>query len=187
MAHHLACGKYSSRIDRHNHRTALLHRHIAALHIYDGKLVKDLFSSSTSKRQIDLKLDSSFHSPLHLSIDTTISCILLPSYLPDTAVAASRPYAARAAHKISKHAAECAAAGRAFLPFVGDTLGGIGPDAFVSWLKGLFAAADLAARSDGGDHAAATFALDHLLCDLLATLVRDNHLMIERLTVRDRP
>ena len=44
--HHLGCQKYSSRIDRHNHRTAVLHRHLSTLGIYSAEMVKGLFSST---------------------------------------------------------------------------------------------------------------------------------------------
>ena len=75
--------------------------------------------------------------------------------------------------------------GRAFMPFTGDTLGGIGPPAFQQWLRGIYAALALRARADGEDAHAPQFALDLLLAELLATLVRDNVSMIERLTIRD--
>jgi len=49
----------------------------------------------------------------------------------------------------------------------------------------VFAAVALRARSDGEDPHAASFALEMLLANLLATLTRDNVNMIERLTIRD--
>ena len=68
-----------------------------------------------------------------------------------------------------------------------DTLGGIGPDSFIKWLKHLYATAALASRADGDDGSRGRFLLDDLLADLLATLVRDNVEMIDRLTIRDAP
>ena len=95
------------------------------------------------------------------------------------------PFRSRSTKKIHKHADDCARMQRGFMPFVGDTLGGIGPPAFQDWLRRVYRAVALRARADGGDIHAAHFALDFLLADLLATLVRDNVSMIERLTIRD--
>ena len=183
--HMLGCPKTSSRIDRHNHRTTVLHTSLCKTNIYTSNMVTGLFTSSASKKQIDLKLDSTHHSPTALALDTTISCLLLPTYLASTAVSAEAPLQARATHKITKHGGDCALLQRAFMPFVGDTLGGIGPPAFRWWLRDVFAAVALRARSDGEDPHAASFALEMLLANLLATLTRDNVNMIERLTIRD--
>ena len=52
-------------------------------------------------------------------------------------------------------------------------------------MRGIYTHLALRARADGEDAYAPQFALDQLLADLLATLVRDNVSMIERLTIRD--
>ena len=183
--HHLGCQKTSSRIDRHNHRNAVLHRHIPRTKIYTSEMVKGLFSSATSRKQIDIKFDSPFHAPYALSVDTTISVTLLPTYLRDTAVSAIRPLLSRTQEKHDKHAASCNDAGRAFLAFASDTLNAMGPPAFVNWLRRLYSAADNLARSNGDDGSEQRDALQHLICELQAVLVRDNYLMIDRLTIRD--
>ena len=110
---------------------------------------------------------------------------MLPTYINQTAASGMKPLLVRAADKISKHAADCTALGRTFMPFSGDTGGGIGPPAFIDWLKGVYGAFGLRLLSDGCERTAATFALDRLLADLLAALVRDNYVMIERRTTRD--
>ena len=92
----------------------------------------------------------------------------------------------RANKKNGKHASECHAVGRTFLPFVSDTQGGIGPPSFVDWLKSVFAAYARAARAEGGDGSDDRLALENLLAEMLAVLVRDNFKMIDRLTVHDR-
>ena len=132
-----------------------------------------------------MKLDSPVLEPPHISVDTTVSCFLLPSYLSDTAISAALPFQTRATEKIAKHAAECAAAHRVLSPFVSDTLGGVGPAPFIVWLKYVYSAVARRQRAEGGDHAAAAFALESLLAELGAVLVKDNLIMIERLTVRD--
>ena len=92
----------------------------------------------------------------------------------------------RADEKVNKHLAGCRDRHRDFLAFVSDTEGGIGPDSFVVWLKATYVADQLHARADGDDGTRAPFALENLLCELLAVLVRDNYSMIDKLTVRDR-
>ena len=77
------------------------------------------------------------------------------------------------AEKIAKHAAGCAEQSRSFLPFVGDTGGGIGPATFTYWLRDVYAADQRRQRADGDDGSASRFALEHLLRELLAVLVRD--------------
>ena len=95
-----------------------------------------LFSSDTSAKQIDLNLVSSLHQPYSLSIDATISSCLLPTHLQRSAQSAAASFIFRANDKGSKHTADCAARGKHFFAAVGDVLGGLGPDAFNSWLKG---------------------------------------------------
>ena len=75
---------------------------------------------------------------------------------------------------------------RQYKSFASDTQGAIGPPAFASWLKHLYYTVSLARRADGDTTASTQFALDLLLADLLAALVRDDAEMIDRLTVRDR-
>ena len=97
------------------------------------------------------------------------------------------PLQLRATRKIRKHAADVAKAGRTFMAFASDSLGTIGPPAFAQWLRHLFAAYARDLRSRSLDSTASNFALENLLAELLAVLVRDNHRAIERLTIRDRP
>ena len=185
--HHLGCPKYSTRKDRHNNRTFTLQRHISHTHLYDTTAVEGLFSSANDAKQIDLKLDSATETPHHISLDTTVSVTLLPSHIRSTARDGMAPLAHRAAEKIAKHAADVSRAGRTFMAFASDTQGTIGPPSFAAWLRGLFAAYARDLRSRSLDTTASNFALESLLAELLAVLVRDNHRAIERLTIRDRP
>ena len=57
-------------------RFFLLHTALSRTNTYTSSMVLGLFTSSASKKQIDLKLDSSHHSPTALALDTTISCTL---------------------------------------------------------------------------------------------------------------
>ena len=95
------------------------------------------------------------------------------------------PLRLRAAEKIAHHAADCAALHRVFLPFASDTLGGIGAEPFIQWLKGVYIANNLRLRAEGDDGSSGRLLLDDLLAEWLAVLARDNVTMIERLTIRD--
>ena len=183
--HQLSCVVTSSRIDRHNNRTYVLKKHLDMTKIYSSAASYNLHASSVSRKQVDLQLDSTFHQPMSLSVDTTISVAFLPTHLASVASSATALYNTRAAEKIAKHAAGCAEQSRSFLPFVGDTGGGIGPAAFTYWLRDVYSADQRRQRADGDDGSASRFALEHLLRELLAVLVRDNFKMIDRL-VRDR-
>ena len=74
---------------------------------------------------------------------------------------------------------------RVFLPFTSDTLGGIGAEPFIQWLKGVYTANNLRLRAEGDDGSSGRLLLDDLLAEWLAVLMRDNVNMIERLTIRD--
>ena len=57
----------------------------------------------------------------------------------------------RAARKDSKHLEGCRAQGRAFLPIVFSSLGGIGPPPALEWLDSLFLSSFAAERAAGGN------------------------------------
>ena len=74
---------------------------------------------------------------------------------------------------------------RALLPFVSDIGGGIGDDPFWRWLIGVYLAHERRLRANGGDGSEAAYALENMLRELQAILVRDNYTAITRL-VEDR-
>ena len=142
-------------------------------------------SYSETRKQVDLNLDSTFHHPLSLSTDATISCQYIPAHLGRTAASPGSLYRHRADEKIAKHAAGCARRLRALLPFVADIGGGIGDDPFWHWLISVYHAYERRLRANGGDGSEAAYALENLLRELQVVLVRDNYTAIMRL-VEDR-
>ena len=53
--------------------------------IYSSAASYNLHASSVSRKQVDLQLDSTFHQPMSLSVDTTISVAFLPTHLASVA------------------------------------------------------------------------------------------------------
>ena len=183
--HHVACRVTKCRITRHNHRVLCLQKHIEATGVYSCAASTSLYSDTESRKQVDLNLDSTFHHPLSLSTDATISCQYIPAHLGRTAASPGSLYRHRADEKIAKHAAGCAQRLRALLPFVADIGGGIGDDPFWHWLISVYHAYERRLRANGGDGSEAAYALENLLRELQATLMRDNHTAITRL-IEDR-
>ena len=110
-----------------------------------------LSSSSTSNTKVDLVVTSYDRSVFELAIDATVSCPLLPAYLSAAAANSSRMFDDRAALKDSKHLEGCRAQGRAFLPIVFSSLGGIGPPPALEWLDSLFLTSFAAERAACGN------------------------------------
>ena len=107
--HQLSCHVTSSRVERHNNRTLTLKKHLDLTKVYSTAASYNLHSSSQNQKQIDLQLDSTFHAPMSLSVDTTVSIAHLPSYLSTVASGtATALYNLRASAKITKHAPGCA-------------------------------------------------------------------------------
>ena len=182
--HQLSCRVPACRVERHNNRTLTLKKHLDMTKVYSSAASYNLHASTQTQKQIDLQLDSTFHAPLSLSVDTTVSVAHLPAYLTSVANGtATALYNQRAAEKISKHAAGCAEQGRSFMPFVSDSGGGIGPAPFVYWLRDVYTAEQRRQRADGDDGSATRHALANLLKELSAVLARDNFRMIDRLTL----
>ena len=113
-----------------------------------------------------------------IAIDFTVSCPLLPTYLP---AAISDPRAiidTRAAEKTAKHAAGSASRNRLFLPWVITTFGGMGTPSIWHYIDTIYAAsASLARLSDSTFHAVARRKAS-FLATLQATLVRSCFAML---------
>ena len=160
-------------------------RAIHRTRLYDCEQVVGLFTNSENHKQIDLRLDSTVLEPSAISLDTTVSCTLLPSYITTTASDAMAALANLAHLKYLKHGNDVASQHRTLLTFASDTLGGIGPPEFADWLQLLFAEAER--RANPTNHRRENFHyLDQLLCALLYTLIRDNVYMINKLTILDQ-
>ena len=109
-----------------------------------------LSSSSTANTKVDLVVTSYDRTVYELAIDATVSCALLPAHVAAASSDSSTLFERRAAEKESKHLPGCVAQGRAFLPIVFSTLGGIGPPSAIEWLDSLFTSSFAAERAAGG-------------------------------------
>ena len=104
---------------------------------------------TNTHRPSGTKVDLVLHSALAehpTAIDFTVSCPLLPSYLP---AATTDPHAiltSRAADKTAKHAKGSADRNRTFLPFVITTFGAIGPPSAWHYIDEIYATSSSLAR-----------------------------------------
>ena len=181
--HQLGCRCGPWRIRRHN-RWAHGHADIitALAPDYEADLKRHLHSSATSKRQIDLRIRSVSRTPVEAIFDFTISVSFLPGYLHDAARDAHRLFMARARDKYAHHAADAHDAKLYILAVVGNTLGGFGPDGYVSFLRRLASSAIGEEIARGGSGREAAYTLAHGLEELQAVMLRSNYEMVLDLT-----
>ena len=123
----------------------------------DAHLEKGLGSSTTAGKKIDAVLSFANRTVFAgstatavMTIDVSRLCPLLPSHLQTAARDAAATIDERAREKNAKHLTGCIGLGRAFLPIVVTTLGGIGPPASRDFLSSLFANSMAAERAAGG-------------------------------------
>ena len=182
--HQLRCGATNARILAHNSFIILLASALAPLGFH-ADVSNHLQSSDTSRRQVDAVL-TSIRRPRPLAVDASLSCPLLPSHLEAAAVSAIEVFAARAAEKIAKHAAGCELLQRDYLSFILTTLGGVGPPAFVEFLRDSFFHAGLAAVAAGTATASDANHAYHCFQESLQALVaRGNSATVRRHTATD--
>ena len=136
--HLLVCGCDSCRIRKHNSLCQHTATSLAPEASFDADLRTNLGSSATAFTKIDLNLTSYARDPPTTSIDFTVSCALLPTYLTHTQRDAGHIFVVRATEKINKHMAGCLALGRAFIPGVFTTQGGVGPKQFVVFVDRVY-------------------------------------------------
>ena len=106
-----------------------------------------------------------------------------PSHLADAVTSSAHIFSARAAEKIAKHAAGCEALGRDYLSFILTTLGGVGPPAFVDFVRDAFLHASLTAIAAGTTTAAdANHAFACFQQSLQALVARGNASAVRRHT-----
>ncbi len=120
--------------------------------------------------------------PSIMTIDVTVSCPILPSLLADAASDATTLFLRRATEKNEKHLAGCVDMGRAFLPIVFSTLGGIGPPAAWDFIDSLFTASFVRERLAGGSGHATAQRKMRLIHTMQAALVRGSCNMVQHLT-----
>ena len=112
----------------------------------------------------------------------SLTCPLLPTYLAAAVADAAAIFLTKAAHKASRHAAGLQDLDVDFLPFVLTTLGGVGPPAFVDFLRGVYAALAVGSIHAGATGRDAAYAYSDLQQLLSATIARGNANTIARHT-----
>ena len=142
-------------------------------------------SSSTGLHatKVDLVITAYDRSPSVTAIDVTISCPLLPTHSPAAAVSAAHLFDCRALEKNNKHLAGSIAQGRAFLPIVFTTLGGIGPPEAVHYLDTLFSDSYASELAASGSTRNTAHARRLFYQSLLATLTNATADMTSALTI----
>ena len=146
-----------------------------------------LASSSTSGTKTDIVVESFELDPPITTIDVTISCSLLPSYVAAAARDSSAIFTTRATEKEGKHLPGCIDAGRAYLSLVGTTLLSFGPAAAREWLDSLFRPSYARELASGGTGYLTTRRRLDFLHRLQSTLVRTTSTMITTHTPTPSP
>ena len=136
--HHTACGANGARFDRHEAIAAVIAAHLRPEGPFRIDLRRNLASSTTSGTKIDINLTCHAFVPPTVSLDITVSCPLLPSYLADAAADASAIFAERDREKRAKHYAGCTARDRAYHTFCLTTFGGLGPPETIAYFDHVF-------------------------------------------------
>ncbi len=148
--HSASCGANALRIRRHD----ALVSHIASEARTEGRYLcddrKGLSSSSIDGSKVDLILTSYERTVHELALDMTVSVPLLPRYVPANSLTSDAIFDLRAVEKTNKHFVGCQQLGRAFIPVVFTTLGGIGPAPSFQRLDSLFSASFARERASGG-------------------------------------
>ena len=104
----------------------------------DVELKRNLGSSTTSRHRVDANFTSYRHNPATTSIDFTVSCPMLPTYVDRASYDVAELFIRRATDKMHKHLAGCLEKGVAFLAGVHTTLGGVGPAPYLAYVRQIF-------------------------------------------------
>ena len=182
LLHHLACGAGGFRTARHE---SLIHIIAEAARVLVQASVdtqKRLCSSAYRGTKVDIVI-STFHlAPFIVAIDGTVSCPLSPAYMRAASHDADAIFVSRAKSKNHKHKTGCEDIGRAFLPIVFTTFGGIGPPEARAWLDSLFSTLYANERAAGGTGHETTHRRLLFFQSLQAVLVRSTTTMAIRLS-----
>ena len=181
--HYTMCGVRGHSIRLHD----LIVRLIAATAMREtgcaAHLEKGLGSSTAAGKKIDAVLSFANRTVYAgstptavMTIDVSRLCPLLPSHLQTAARDAAATIDERAREKNAKHLAGCIGLGRAFLPIVVTTLGGIGPPASRDFLSSLFANSMAAERASGGSGQLTAKRRSDFFRSIMVLLVRKQHL-----------
>ena len=182
--HAITCGGGPLRHARHDALARLIahiaHREIGA----EVSTTRRLSSSSTSGTKVDVSITSFDLEPPSTSIDATVSCPLLPTYVRAAASSASAIFTARSREKERRHLAGCVDANRSYLTFVFTTLLSLGPANAREFIDSLFSIPYARELIAGGTGYRTTRRRLDLYLSLQATIVKSCTGMVMRYTAR---
>ena len=186
--HPLTCRVTGSRNNKHNALVKQAARTADHLHPGSSSWRNERLSTSTVTGTIgDLVIEDISLSPPITTLDFTISCPLLPSYVNAAAISSDSLFTVRTAEKNTKHLNGCIALGRHFLPVVFSSLGGIGPPDSIEYIDRLFAEAYAIERRLGGSGSDTHHQRTIFYQTLQAILATKSTIMIQNLTRYEPP
>ena len=181
--HPLSCGVTGSRHNKHNALVRQAARTANHLHPGSSSWKHERLSTSTISGTIgDLVIDDISLSPPVTTLDFTISCPLLPTFMNAAALASETLFTMRTTEKNKKHLNGCISLGRHFLPVVLSSLGGIGPPESVEYLDRLFAETYATERRLGGSGSETQHQRTIFYQTLQAILATKSTIMIQTLS-----
>lgn len=176
--HQAGCGVGKLRTDRHDAISAVAADGISVEGPFRVDLKKNLGSSTTRGTKVDFLLTANYLFPSTTAFDTSVTCSLTTSYLSAAASDAHAVFRERAAEKAQKHLTGSLAQGRAFLPFILNTFGGIGPRETVEWFDNVFARSAQRERAAGGSGRSAADRRILYYAAIHAALIRSTSRMV---------
>ena len=138
LLHHIACGAGGYRTSRHDALVQLIAAVARDLAHANIDTSQRLCSSARNGTKVDIVISTPHIAPFVVAVDATVSCPLVPSYVSAASRDSSLIFESRAKEKNAKHLPGCQGMGRAFIPVVFTTFGGIGPPEARAWLDSLF-------------------------------------------------
>ena len=180
--HQISCGATPRRHRKHDALVGVIAEAVRTHLAATTERKKRLVSSLTAYTKIDLVITDHRRFPSILTLDARVSCPFLPSLLAAATRDATALFTNAALEKNNKHLSGCNDQGRAFLPIIFSSLGGIGPPDAVSWLDSIFSElyAEERLRSGTVRHTSHLHTLFYQ--SLMATLVSASADMASQLT-----
>ena len=180
--HQISCGATPRRHRKHDALVGIIADAVRTNLAATTERKRRLVSSLTAYTKTDLVITDHRRFPPILTLDARVSCPLLPSLLPAATRDAMALFANAALEKNIKHLAGCNDQGRAFLPIIFSSLGGIGPPETVSWLDSIFSESYAEERLRTGTVRNTSHRHTLFYQSLMATLVSSSADMASQLT-----
>ena len=148
--HHIGCGSGKLRTDRHDSIASAATSALAGEGPFRVDLKRNLTSSTRRDTKVDFLLTANHTVPNVTAFDVTISCSLTSTYISAAASSATAIFTERTREKVAKHLPGSIEQGRAFLPIVFNSFGGLGPPETIEWFDAVFRHSAQRERAAGG-------------------------------------